>query len=235
MRGTKLFVYGCSFSENFNDYKHIPKLDKGWPDHLAELFNYELVNRAEAGKGIHEINLRIDKDIFENNIQPDDLMIISPSYFQRTVLPEIEYDKPGSNIQRDFKSITNDNGQIALIAKYGIDENIIYDQNRIMFYSKLRLLNKAGYRAYGWIWDNIFNREIHEEHLIPTPDGYYNWDKWQREDKNINWRIGKIPPGSQYDNGTVVEEEIDDTHFSAEGHRLLANYFRDTINIEECL
>lgn len=221
MRSTKLFVYGCSFSQNFNDYKHIPKLDKGWPDHLAELFDYELVNRAEAGKGIHEANLRIDKDIFEHNILPDDLIIISPSFFQRTVLPEIEYGK----VERDFKSITNDNGQIDFMAKYGINEDIIYNQNRIMFYTKLKLLYKAGYRAYGWIWDTIFNKEVHPNHLIPTPDGHYSWDRWQQEDKNINWRIGKIPPGSEYDNGTIIEHEIDDTHFSAEGHKLLANYF----------
>ena len=84
---SKLIVYGCSFSLPFDDLHQ--GIEKGWPELLALELKLEYVNRAVAGSGWNNISLNIEEDILSGKISKEDLIIISPSYFQRITFPEL--------------------------------------------------------------------------------------------------------------------------------------------------
>ena len=208
---SKLIVYGCSFSLPFDDL--FQGVEKGWPELLALELKLEYVNRAVAGSGWNNISLNIEEDILSGKISKEDLIIISPSYFQRITFPELIIE--GTRQSYD------------LIGKYGKPQDSYVKLNIQRFCYKLHSLNEMGYRAYGWCWTPTGNRKEKTTNsnllkyidlLIPTPDGSLFWEDWILDNPKYMLIQGGPIKGSLDFKG--------DTHFSKHGHKEVSNYFK---------
>ncbi len=88
----KVWVYGCSFSLLFQDNEDVPAmtLSDSWPNIVASKTGYVLKERSESASGWGTIRGAIERDIIDNVISKDDIMIISPSFFGRSTSPYFE-------------------------------------------------------------------------------------------------------------------------------------------------
>lgn len=211
---SKLIVYGCSFSCAFQDLQHLPPIEEnqGWPKMVADSMGYEYVNRAQPGYGWNHIVNNIDEDQAFNKFTKDDLLIISPSYFQRLTFPNID-ENVIDGLLAEFA------------AKYGKSTKDIAENNIMRFYLKIKTLRELGYNVYGWCWSMgvlkcepwtlEFLKEI-DDYIVPAPDSTLLWEDWILNNPNC-----MLIPGERRPNGSWSG----DTHFSIEGHRVAAEQF----------
>lgn len=170
---TTLWVYGCSFSEpfgimpggadfyddgirNFHGYDF-------WGTHLASRLGVECKTKSLSGIGWNYINDRIDEDILK--WQPDDYIVINPSFFARVTIEEL--------VQRD--------SQTELAHKMQ-PWDYIFKHNEGRWRRKVAMLQHFGFhRLYTWIVDHTPNADK-VKNLI-TVDGHTNWKVWLDQHK----------------------------------------------------
>lgn len=211
MNNSKLWVYGCSFSEPFNLIPKCRFYPDGsrdlmgvdyWGTYLGTLLNLECKTRSISGVGWNYITENIDADI--NKWGVDDIIIISPSFFSRATLLELEvHDLQGhpekyANIE--FKEPT-------YIAKH----------NETRWKNKIDLLQKFNYNIYTWV---VATPEFVElpANLITPADGLIDWKDWM----DMHYEYWCSLPG--------VEYELGDWHFNDVGHRAVAHRMYDVIS-----
>lgn len=188
----KLFVYGCSFSVGFNDFQRPINPKYSWPYLLSNKLKHPLALRAWPGYGWNQINYMIDNDLLGHQVNYDaddlgregikfisdklsqkDIIIISPSYFDRIRFKELK------NIE---------DTQIEVVARYGKELLEMVTMQMNSFKAKVNLLNEAGYRTLGWTWfgyDDFDNSDC--KYLIPAPDGTNYFQTWM--EKNVKYNL----------------------------------------------
>lgn len=218
----KLWVYGCSFSCAFQDLPHLPliEVEDGWPFKLAKKLNLELKHRARAGDGWNDIIYTLQKDLVDEKISKKDLIILSPSYFERLTFPELD----GNKI--DLPQVESLGPWVALGAKYSKDWSTLKQINITRFCHTLDYLSKLGYNIKGWCWTTTEEKRHLvckdpnllkvQKHLIPTPTNTLFWEDW----------ILKTPecmliPGKE----KLLGGWTGDTHFGKKGHQIAADQF----------
>ena len=218
----KLWVYGCSFSTNFQDLLHLPpiELEEGWPFMLADKLNLKLVDRSQPGFGWNDINLKLQEDIIKNNISKNDLIILSPSYFQRLTFPEL-----ASNTL-NFDNGVGNGDWVGLTAKYGKPQHEVVEINIKRFYYTLTSLRQLGYKIFGWCWTPDQHKRFQDpvnpyilklqDYLIPSPNGTLFWEDWILHHPECMLIPGKPLPDGGW---------TGDTHFGKIGHKVTANQF----------
>ena len=162
----KLWVYGCSFSEPFqleqggpqwdSDNNRILKADY-WGTYLAKKLNLECVTRSMSGIGWNYIVHQIEKDV--SNWSKQDIVIISPSFFDRVNIMEF--------INGDVRQ---DNVHLYK------DWNDIFDYNEIRWRLTVTNFQKLGYNIYTWLVNVPRNGIV--DNLITAPDNSINWKDW---------------------------------------------------------
>jgi hypothetical protein len=202
---SKLWIYGCSFSEPFGlggkviVYKDGTRDFYGreyWGTHLANKLNVEVINKALSGMGWNYIVTQIDNDILSWGKK--DFIIISPSFFSRaTIMEFIEWDIIPKLLDY-YKTFTE-------IAEY----------NKSRWLAKIKTLQYFGYNVYTWVVDENANDITDLKNLILTPDNDINWKDWMDRHKEF-W----LDP---YNN---------DWHFNAKGHIEVANRMYNFIKKE---
>ena len=219
---SKLIVYGCSFSCAFQDLQHLPPIEEsqGWPKMVADSMGYEYIDRSEPGYGWNHIVNNIDEDQAFNKFTKDDLLIISPSYFQRLTFPNIDENLIDGLFQ-DFA------------AKYGKSTKDIAENNIMRFYLKIKTLRELGYNVYGWCWSMgvlkceswtlEFLKEI-DDYIVPAPDSTLLWEEWMLDNPTY-----MLIPGERRPNGSWSG----DTHFSVDGHKVAAEQFIKVLSIKK--
>lgn len=218
----KLWVYGCSFSCAFQDLEELApiELEEGWPFILADKLNLELVDRAQPGFGWNDIYLRLQEDIINNNISKNDLIIFSPSYFQRLTFPELDSEA------LNFNNEVGDGDWVGLTARYGKPQHEVVEINIKRFYYMLTTLRQLGYKIFGWCWtpdqyerwqdpQNPYILKL-QDYLIPAPDGTLFWEDWMLKNPDC-----MLIPGVPLPDGGWTG----DTHFGLQGHKIAAEHF----------
>ena len=193
---SKLWIYGCSFSEPFGlggeaiVYKDGTREFCGaeyWGTHLANKLNVEVINKALSGIGWNYIVTQIDSDIL--SWDKKDLIIISPSFFSRaTIMEFIEWDI-SPKVLDYCKTFTE-----------------IVEYNKSRWLAKIRTLQYFGYNVYTWVVDENANDITDLRNLILTPDSDINWRDWMDRNKEF-W----------------LDTDNNDWHFNAKGHIEVAN------------
>lgn len=216
---SKLFVYGCSFSHAYVSNEKLPpiKNDEGWPSIVAKDINYEIVDRTEPGFGYNHIVNRLNEDLVTDKINRQDIILISPSTFQRLTFPELK-DKiiSGEDGVQDWMELN---------AKYGKSIKEIVEINVMRFYLKIKTLSELGYKIYGWCWSlgrlnytsamKKYLKKI-DKNLISAPDSTLLWEDWILDNPNC-----MLIPGKPLSDGSWTG----DTHFSKHGHKVAADHF----------
>lgn len=88
-----LITGGCSWTSPIEPYYKEAGMDKVWPDHVAEFFNWDLVNTAMGGASNEYIHGRV-LDAIELNLDRDLVVMVNWSAAHRMLL----YDIPLSQI-----------------------------------------------------------------------------------------------------------------------------------------
>ena len=214
----KLFVYGCSFSCAYVSSKELPPIEKteGWPHIVAKNIGYEIVDQTQPGIGYNHIENRLNKDLILNKISKEDIILISPSYFQRVTHPELELDKNVDGIQ-DWNAFNS---------RYKRNPKEVIEINVIRFSLKIKTLSDLGYKVYGWCWslsgltEEISNLKEHllklKKNIIPAPDSRLLWEDWILDNPNCMLIPGKRLPDNSW---------TGDNHFSKHGHKVAAEQF----------
>ena len=161
-----LWIYGCSFSEPFqleqcgpvwdNRGNRIIKTDY-WGTHLAKKLNLECVTRSKSGIGWNYISHQIEQDV--SKWATDDIIIISPSFFDRVNIMEF--------INGDTRQET--------VHLYK-DWNDIFDYNELRWRSTITNFQKLGYNIYTWLVNLPKQGLI--DNLITAPDNSIDWKDW---------------------------------------------------------
>ena len=161
-----LWIYGCSFSEPFqleqcgpvwdNRGNRIIKTDY-WGTHLAKKLNLECVTRSKSGIGWNYISHQIEQDV--SKWATDDIIIISPSFFDRVNIMEF--------INGDTRQET--------VHLYK-DWNDIFDYNELRWRSTITNFQKLGYNIYTWLV-NLPKQGL-LDNLITAPDNSIDWKDW---------------------------------------------------------
>jgi len=216
---SKLFVYGCSFSCAYVSNKELPPIEKteGWPYIVAKNIGYEIVDRSNPGYGYNHIENCLNKDLISDKISKEDIILISPSYFQRVTHPELVLNLLIDDGIQDFH---------ALNARYGKKMDEIVKINVTRFCLKINTLKELGYKIYGWCWSlGGLTEEISDlkEHLlklgssiIPAPDSRLLWEDWILDNSKYMLIPGKMLSDNSW---------TGDTHFSKHGHKAAAEQF----------
>lgn len=194
---SRLWIYGCSFSEPFNLYDDVVYYDEDdvrcfynleyWGSYLANKLNMEVINRAFPGMGWNYIVNEIDNDTLSWN--KEDLIIISPSLFSRVTVMEF----------------TNTNARPEIVNFYKPFCDIV-EFNKTRWLTKIKTLQHFGYNVYTWVVDENANDVIDLKNLILTPDNDINWKDWMDRHEEF-W----------------MDVDKNDWHFNEKGHIAVAD------------
>jgi len=205
----KLWVYGCSFSEPFGlttgtdititepyGGRLFNSIDY-WGTILARCLDLECITRSLSGVGWNYITEQIDQDLI--HWSPDDVIIISPSFFSRVTFEELT--------QRDSQS------ELAMRMRPW-DQITEYNSSR--WRRRIDTLHHLSYnRVYTWLVDDYAAADS-VKNLITAPDGSVNWRHWMDKNKQY-WRDPDFNP------------PWGDWHFNALGHQAVARRFHEVI------
>ena len=216
----KLWVYGCSFSCAFQDLEFLPPIHtkEGWPQIVASSIGYKYIDRSRPGYGLNHILLNLEEDLSNNLIDKNDIILFSPSYFQRITFPEI-----------DEKLINQE--WVEFSSRYCVESSEVVSINVMRFYYKIVSLRKLGYKIYGWCWTDLGNNiprsleylnEI-SDYIIYAPNKRLFWEDWILENP-----LCMLIPGERKSDGSFTG----DTHFSRYGHRVAAKHFIKELNLK---
>lgn len=123
-------------------YKEIKERQKkfAWPQILADKLDYQCVNLAESGNSLDKIVYQLYKEILEDNISKDDIVIISVTKLTRNAifkkdsvesfqLPSLYWPVEnliGATDDGDFKPVINEQTDKALLDWF-TDDRVIWD------------------------------------------------------------------------------------------------------------
>lgn len=202
---SKLWIYGCSFSEPFGIEKHGPIFDKEgfrvftedfWGTHLARRMDCEIKCKSISGIGWNYINEKIDEDF--GYWQQSDTIIVSPSFFSRVTFEEtVERNIQGSHAEifKDWDSI------------------LMLNLNR--WKSKINSLQSLGMNVHTWIVeDHPAARTVNN---LILADGRYCWKEWM----DCHLEYWTDPTREKYPQG--------DWHFNRQGHCAVADIMYDQV------
>ena len=230
------YKYDIFFSQRPNSWgqaswKRVWKLfKKNKENNLDILLNKKnLLKLSNGGNDLVDIDYQLVSDLsgecFSNLVYnkeneslvelKNDIIILSPSYFQRLTFPEVD-EQVIDSLWTEFH------------AKYGIENHKIISLNILRFYLKIKTLRELGYNIYGWCWsmgnDSIpgsleYLNKI-SDYLIYAPNKRMFWEDWMLENPDC-----MLIPGKRLSEG----RHTGDTHFSIYGHKVAANHISNNI------
>jgi hypothetical protein len=203
----RLVVFGCSFvyGHGLPDCHQPPNLHgpvpskMGWPSILAEKLGYECINKSVPGAGNFEIMVRL----FDTVLEPDDLVIIGYSYFER-------YDR------------------YRMIDKIGngccIAENTQQHKNMVV-----NMFGSTNYKEKNY-WDNwlaIQHCELFLKRKNIRYLGFHNIEGHMREIKPVNL----VTLENFWDKGQLVKIDLalDNRHPGIESNKMQYNLIHDKL------
>lgn len=163
-----LWIYGCSFSEPFGLEQGGPEFDinghrklkaEFWGTHLARKLNLTCITRSLSGIGLNYIINQIEHDA--RSWQPEDIIIISPSFLARVNIMEFENGGTREETIHLYKHL----GEI-------IEYNTTRWKNNILNYQHF------GFNIYTWLVDDV---EDPVPNTMTAPNGSINWKHWMDE------------------------------------------------------
>lgn len=204
-----VWVYGCSFSEPFQLESGGPEWNQlgdrvlradYWGTHLADKLSMNLVTRSLSGVGLNYILNQVSETW--QRWHPDDIVIISPSFFSRVTV--MEFLNP--EITEHTAHFYLEWAQLAA-----------YNQRR--WCSQIQLFKQIVPRVYTWCVEDAGSVADSLAHLpiIPAPDRSINWKHWM--DRNPQY--WQSLPGVVYPQG--------DWHFNSQCHLAVAAQFYNHI------
>jgi hypothetical protein len=217
-----LWVYGCSFSEPFqlelrndgtvsgpefdlmDNRKRILRADY-WGTYLAKKLDMNCITRSTTGQGLNQIIFQIEQDV--QSWSKDDIIIISPSFFDRVTLMElVNFDL--ADHPKFFSLYKN------------LDDISGYNEYRW----RLTVTNyqHVGYNVYTWLVNEPTINKV--KNLITAPDGSTNWKNWM--DKNPEYWFSQPGEVSPFLNQVLP---LGDWHFNAKGHIAVADRMYEVI------
>lgn len=168
----KLWVYGCSFSEPFGllPPNTPPTINEDgtrdfygteyWGTLLAKKLNRECVSKGWSGIGWNYIVHQIEQDV--TKWSKDDIIIISPSFFERVNIMEFIDGNTRQETVHLYK-----------------DWNAIFDYNELRWRLTVTNFQKLGYNIYTWLVSVPRNGVV--DNLITAPDNSINWYHWMEK------------------------------------------------------
>lgn len=203
---SKMWVYGCSFSEPFQietgghvfdeaGYR-ILKADY-WGTHLANKLNLKCCTKSLSGIGWNYIVHQIDLDTLKWST--DDIIIISPSFITRVNIMEYDNEVDTSELIRYYKSCAD-----------------IMAYNELRWRTKIKTLQHFGYNVFTWRVDEVLNPD-EVKNLITAPGDLVNWKDWM----DLHKEYWQDPTTNKYPDG--------DWHFNPQGHLAVANRMYEVI------
>ena len=207
-----LWVYGCSFSEPFqleyneegkvsgpgfdpiDNRKRILRADY-WGTHLAKKLDMNCITRSTTGQGLNQI----EQDV--QSWSKEDIIIISPSFFDRVTLMELVHFDLGKH--PEFFSLYKN-----------LDDISAYNEHRW----RLTVTNyqHLGFNVYTWLVNEPTINTV--KNLITAPDDSINWKNWM--DKNTKYWFSQPGEVSPFLN---IVLPLGDWHFNAQGHIAVAD------------
>lgn len=211
-----LWVYGCSFSEPFqleyneegkvsgpgfdpiDNRKRILRADY-WGTHLAKKLDMNCITRSTTGQGLNQIIFQIEQDV--QSWSKEDIIIISPSFFDRVTLMELVHFDLGKH--PEFFSLYKN-----------LDDISAYNEHRW----RLTVTNyqHLGFNVYTWLVNEPTINTV--KNLITAPDDSINWKNWM--DKNTKYWFSQPGEVSPFLN---IVLPLGDWHFNAQGHIAVAD------------
>lgn len=203
---SKLWVYGCSFSEPFQIETEDHVFDDAgyrilkadyWGTHLAKKLNLECHTKSLSGIGWNYIVHQIDLDTLKWST--DDIIIISPSFITRVNIMEYDSNVDTTELIRYYKSCAD-----------------IITYNELRWSTKIKTLQHFGYNVFTWRVDEVLNP--HDvTNLITAPGDLVNWKDWM----DLHKEYWQDPTTNKYIDG--------DWHFNPQGHLAVANRMYEVI------
>lgn len=161
-----LWIYGCSFSEPFGLEGRGPEFDAEgcrilaadfWGTHLADKLNLKCRAKSISGVGWNYISEAVDRDILK--WQPNDIIVISPSFFTRVTFEEL--------IKRDSQT------ELAMQMQ---PWDVIHNYNKNRWQTKIKTLQHFGYNVYTWSVEPV-EMDLVDNLLVPAPSTAC-WKDW---------------------------------------------------------
>lgn len=202
---SRLWVYGCSFSEPFGLQAGGAEWDSSgyriitvpyWGTILADRLSMNCVTRSLSGVGWNYITEQIDQDIL--SWSTDDVIIISPSFFSRVTFEELTKRDSQSELAAQFKSWEQ-----------------IHNYNEGRWRQKVLTLQHLGYQAYTWCVDTPHGTL--PDNIITAPGDYVNWKHWM----DLHPEYWQSLPGVVFPDG--------DWHFNSAGHQAVAEHMLEVL------
>jgi len=228
----KLFTFGCSYTEGYDDYNPLyvqykeyrgGLYPKSWPELLSEKFDFELKNYGLRSSGNQQIFTTFCNKC--NEIKKSDIVIIEWSFVERYRLSDSVgstwlHFGPGESDVID-ELIGKESHERVLVNRTlqpYYDE--IYDFEKIID----RLAESIGFQVYYW---TIINELIYN-----LPKEVLNQKKYLINDKIVDEYDNTFTIVLKNGGLRIVEEtneKIKDWHMGEKGHQVQAKLFYDHI------
>ena len=215
-----LWTFGDSFTDEFgyiDDGRYVYRDDREkkylkykkpgddiWVNHLGKKLNYEIKNFGQYGSS----NERIIDSIFENilNFNIEDVVIFSRTFDSRFDIPDTKTSKKFKTIHGEALSFIEKN----MKSIYDIEDKL--ELQTILNYGVLFMDNNLYKKRYDLRFKTL------EKLIKPMVKKVIYWEV----DSNFRRSFEKIKEHTNY--------EINDPHFSFEGHKQISEYFYSQID-----
>lgn len=214
----KLFVAGCSISDY--DYNPQSNVQNVYGDYLSKLLNCEYVHESVGCGSNHRIWRKITNHIIDGNLTSDDLLLIQYTEKSRTEffsnIP-LKYGQEISNTMSEYYDkgrvikfkvgesnnsarLTKENEFLNLYENYFLDKDFIDDEFNYHNFMFQHMLKNNGIKT-------IFIKHFYDGFGLIEPFGC---NSFQIEYKILNDSRYRV-------------SDIDYTHFSEKGHKLIGD------------
>lgn len=205
----KLFIYGCSHSMKFENFRINAFVDKPWGEILGEKLKYQPKIYAAPGASWDGISQSLLQTFGEWNKEKD-IILVSPSILSRKNFLEIGFTVNG------YEYFT----------KYLKDVRDLKRDRINSIHKTISNFKKLNYNILIWFWDLPKDIEIEFEVelkelltvTIPPPIPYDSFELWNKDTPEF-W-LGYNTPYKK--NGI---KHNNDTHLNDNGHNFIADYF----------
>jgi len=217
----KLFTTGCSVSTKNN-------CKTSYPEELAKLLNYELVDLSAGCGSNHRIWRLITKNIIEGNLTSNDILII-------------QYTEPyrrefWSRFKKSDKNSLDDDFDDGRIIRFKME---IYDSHKNIKQEKEFLkLYEENFLSEKFELEIFFSHNFNFQHMLEAKNIKAIFIKTNRMNKHLDWYIAdSLKKYVFYDdtNNEIINNQTpeDSCHFSDIGHKLMAeNLYNHIINLK---
>jgi hypothetical protein len=167
-----LYIFGDSFS-----YPYKINLEESWPILLADKLGYELKLFSNPGASNFQIYLSVMDEL--NNIDKDDIVIISTTWFERYYLPLFKYGVTINDVEKKIEhNLELDNMEQFYLDNFNYQKSVSFNQK--LFNNLFNLLDRLELNYFYWnlAYFNIENKNkiIYPEYSnINKISFFYNW------------------------------------------------------------